>query len=155
MFDRNKIPWCLSFFLLFLALAAILFSRAGRFWAILVEDHPRNILVKLLKNLSSSVRSLLKQKLHVNFYGKSAPLIVFEGLMNRGKNGWMTKRTEGNLDTLDWYLTLYQILTKSIVLLDKYELFKYFNIKVMTQKNSKCVMTQKTQSLFRESPWHG
>ena len=25
-------------------------------WAILVEDHPRNILVKLLKNLSSSVR---------------------------------------------------------------------------------------------------
>ena len=29
-FDRSKIPWCLSFFLLFLALATTLFSRAGR-----------------------------------------------------------------------------------------------------------------------------
>ena len=48
----------------------------------------------------------------------------------------MNKQTEGNLDTLDWYLTLYQILTKSIILLEKYELFKYFNIKVMTQNLS-------------------
>ena len=59
--------------------------------AILVEDNPRNILVKLLKNLSSSVRGgLLKQKLHcmyVNIYGKSASLMAFEGLMNRGTNG--------------------------------------------------------------------
>ena len=34
-------------------------------------------------------RSLLKQKsqcMHVNFYGKSAPLMAFEGLMNRWMN---------------------------------------------------------------------
>ena len=29
--DKSKIPWCLCFFLLFLALVAILFSRAGQF----------------------------------------------------------------------------------------------------------------------------
>ena len=53
--------------------------------------------MKLLKNLSSSVRGgLLKQKLQVcmlSFYGKSATLMTFEGLMNRGTNGWMIKQT--------------------------------------------------------------
>ena len=39
-------------------------------------------------------RSLLKQKLqymHVNFYGKSAPLMAFEGLMNRWMNEYTNK----------------------------------------------------------------
>ena len=53
-----------------------------------------------------------------------------EGQMDECLNNQM----DGNFDTLDWYLTSYQIhvLTKSIILLEKYELFKYFNIKVMT-----------------------
>ena len=32
---------------------------------------------------------------------------------------WINKQMEGNLDILDWYLTSYQILTKSIILLEK------------------------------------
>ena len=87
MFD----PWCFCFFLLFFSSGGNLVQQSRMVRAILVEDHPRKILVKLLKNLSSSVRGgLLKQKMqcmHVNFYGKSAPLMAFEGLMNRGTNG--------------------------------------------------------------------
>ena len=38
----------------------------------------------------------------------------------RQMDEWINKQTEVNLD---WYLTSYQILTKSIILLEKYELF--------------------------------
>ena len=67
MLDRSKIPWCLSF------LGFFMFSSGGHLVqqsrtvrAILVEDNPRNILVKLLKNLSSSIRG------HCNFKAKVA-----------------------------------------------------------------------------------
>ena len=66
-------------------------------------------------------------------------------------DGWMNKQTEKNLDTLDWYLTLYQILTKSIILLGKYELFKYFNIKVMTQKLKVCFVDLKVMGMGNDN----
>ena len=42
--------------------------------------------------------------MHVNFYGKSTPLMAFEGVMNRGTNRLMNKKTNGGkfgYDTLD------------------------------------------------------
>ena len=104
----------------------IIFSSGGHLvqqnrtvWAILVEDHPRNILVKLLKNLSSSVREVLKQKLQcmqVNFL-ENQPLLwhLKAWWTEEQMDEWINKQTEG---TLDWYLT-YQILTKSIILFKK------------------------------------
>ena len=78
-------------FLLFLAVAAILFSRAGRFEQFgrgLPKEHSLKCLKKSAQQCQR--RSFLKQILqcmHVIFYGKSAPLMTFEGLMNRGTNG--------------------------------------------------------------------
>ena len=98
-------------------------------------------------------RSLLKQKLprmHVDFYGKSAPLMAFEGLMNR----WMNEQTEENLDNLHLYLTSYQIFTKFIILIEEYELFKYFNIKVMTQKLKVCFVDLKVMGMGNDNLWH-
>ena len=56
----------------------------------------------------------------------------------------INKQTERNLDTLDWY----QILTKSIILLEKNELFKYFNIKVMTQKLKVCFVDLQVMIIY-------
>ena len=46
----------------------------------------------------------------------------------------INKQTEGTLDTLDWYLTSYQILTKSIILLEKYELLNILSKKLLQKK---------------------
>ena len=59
----------------------------------------------------------------------------------------MNKQTEGNLDTLE-------ILTKSIILLEKYELFKYFNIKVMTQKLKMCFIDLNVMSMGNDNLLH-
>ena len=109
--DRSKIPLCLSFFffcfffflllllLLPLALTAILFSRAGRFEHF-GRGSPKEPSCEIIETSVQQCQrwSLLKQKLqcmHVNFYGKSAPLLAFQGLMIRGANGWMNKQTNG------------------------------------------------------------
>ena len=70
------------------------------------------------------------------------------------KDEWINKQTEGNLDTLDWYLTSYQILIKSIILLEKYELFKYFNIKVMTLKLKVCFVDFKVMGMGNDNLRH-
>ena len=67
---------------------------------------------------------------------------------------WINKQTEGYLDTLDWYLTSYQILTKSIISLEKYELFEYFNIKVMAQKLKVCFIDLKVMGMGNDNLWH-
>ena len=61
---------------------------------------------------------------------------------------------EGNLDTLDWYLTSYQILIKSVIWLEKYELFKYFNRKVMTQKLKVCFVDLKVMGMGNDTLWY-
>ena len=79
----------LFFLFVFLALVGTLFSRAGRFEQFgrgSPKEHSCEIIEKSVEQFQ---RSLLKQKLqfmHVNFYGKSAPLTAFEGLMNRWMN---------------------------------------------------------------------
>ena len=73
-----------------------------------------------------------------------------EGQMDK----WINKQTEGNSDTLDWYLTSYQTLTKFIILLEKYELFKYFNIKIMTQKLKVCFRDLKVVGMGNDNLWH-
>ena len=66
----------------------------------------------------------------------------------------MNKQTEENLDTLDRYLTSYQILTISIISLEKYELSKYFNIKVMTQKLKVSFVDLKVMGMCNDNLWH-
>ena len=54
------------------------------------KEHSCEIIEKSVQQCQR--RNLLKQKLqcmHVNFYGKSAPLMTFEGLMKRDK--WMNE----------------------------------------------------------------
>ena len=46
------------------------------------------------------------------------------------------------------------ILTKSIILLEKYELFKYFNIKVMTQKLKVCFVDLKVMGMGNDNLRH-
>ena len=114
----------LVFFLLFLALVAILFSRAGRLRGS-PKEHSCEIIEKSVQQCQR--RSLLKQKLqcmHVTFMENQPLLWRLKAWWTEGQmNEWKNKQTEGNLDILDWYLTSYPILIKSIILLGKYEPF--------------------------------
>ena len=47
-----------------------------------------------------------------------------------------------------------KILTKSIILLEIYELFKYFNIKVLTQKLKVCFVDHKVIGMGNDNLWH-
>ena len=132
--DRSKIPWCLSFFSFIFSSGSHLVQQSrtvslSNFGRGSPKEHSCKIIEKSVQQCQ---RSLLKQKLqcmHVTFM-ENQPALFWrlkawwtEGQMDE----WINKQTEGNFDTLDWYITLYQIVTKSIILLEKYELFKYFN----------------------------
>ena len=78
----------------------------------------------------------------------------FEGLMNRGTNGFMNKQT--NRGEFGYFGLISNIIPniKSIILLEKYELFKYFNIKVMTQKIKVCFVDLKVMGMGDDNHWH-